>query len=327
MSNLARREHTRTELLLAAAILVLAALSFRYAWLPHNPEAVLKDAADTWGLPVEDTARWFSNWALGDGQAYAIIATDPLALQETELGFVGYRYGRAGFGWLAWVASLGQAEWVPYGLAVVGALSLLGLFLLSWRLRPKLGARAWIIVLNPAVMVAFATDTAEGLGLLLLTLAIASNSKWASAALGLVRPSYLVAVARRPYLLASGLASAATLWVVMSLRFGIELTPYGNALDLPLTGYLAQPSFGAAVIGVAGLWTLYRGVRQRDLSWVAAGLLVLCFSSIVLEDASNGWRAAGMIFVLWAFGPRYGDDELGQSMEDSGRQLRVSDGG
>ncbi len=282
------------------------ALLYRYAWIPNDPPAALQHALDTFGLPVTGVQSWFSAWTLGDGQAFAIIATDPLGLDEGwQLGYPAYRYARAGFGWLAWAASLGQPEWVPYGMALVGVLSIVGLFRLAMKLRPRLGRSAWLIVLNPAVLIAFAGDTAEALGILALAWAMAGGGWWASAALGVVRLSFLVALIGRWRLLVPGAISAGVLGLLWIIRFGFFPDQYGGGLGPPLTGYLDQPSLQSVGLALAAFVTLIIGLRKQDWAWVVSGLTVLCFTGTVVETADDGWRTAGMLYVLWAFGPGY----------------------
>lgn len=312
----------RREAWLVVIAVALIALLYRYAWLPSDPAAALQHARDTLGLPVMDVSGWFSAWTLGDGQIFAIIATDPLGLDEGWLlTQPAYRYGRAGFGWLAWVASLGQAEWVPYGMAIVGALAVTALFLLAWKLRPVVGRSAWLIVLNPAVFIGFAGDTAETLGVLALAWAIATGQLWASAALGVIRPSFLVGLVGRWRLLTSGVISAVVLGFLLIARFGFRPEQYGEGIALPLLGYITEPSPQSIVLGLLALTTLGVGLRRRDWGWVTSGAFVLCFSPAVLQDVNNGWRAAGMLFVLWAFGPGYAPNDRAHSVSSPAAEL------
>jgi hypothetical protein len=69
-------------------------------------------------------------------------------------------------------------------------------------------------------------------------------------------------------------------------------------------------SIGLAVFATI---TLVLGLRHRNWGWVASGLLVICFSEYVVAEAANGWRAAGVLFVLWAFGPGYALPAAGPS--------------
>jgi hypothetical protein len=296
----------KREVWLAGVALGVIALLYRYAWIPSDPEAALQHALDTFGLPVTGVGGWFTAWTLGDGQAFAVIATDPLGLNEGwRLGYPAYRYSRAGFGWLAWLASLGQAQWVPYGMAIVGVVTIVGLFWLATRLRPQLGRPAWLIALNPAVLIAFAGDTAEALGVLALAWVLATGQWWASAALGVIRPSFLVALVGRWRLLGPGVLSALVLGALWIMRFGYFPGQYGGGLGWPLVAYLEEVSVQSTLLAIAAVATLFMGIRHRHWGWVASGLMVLCFTGVVVESANNGWRTAGMLFVLWAFGPEY----------------------
>jgi hypothetical protein len=259
-----------------------------------------------WGLSVSGVGRWFSAWTLGDGQAFALIASDPLGVDEVgQLGHPAYRFMRAGFGWLAWLASLGQEGWIPYGMALVSALAVAGTFLLAAWLRPRLGRSAWLIVLNPAVFIGLAGDTAEALGVFFLALAMATPGRWAAIALGVTRPSYLVALVDQFKKAIWGGAAALALLGYGLLRFGLDLDQFGGRLGVPVIGYLTDPQPMSLLVGGLALATLVIGVRSRDWGWVVAGAFVLSFASGVVENPVNAWRAAGMLPVLWAFGPGY----------------------
>jgi hypothetical protein len=58
------------------------------------------------------------------------------------------------------------------------------------------------------------------------------------------------------------------------------------------------------VLASAALGTIAIGVRSRNWTWIVVGVYILCFSQKVLLAPVNAWRAAGMLPVLWAFGPR-----------------------
>jgi hypothetical protein len=286
--------------------LVLIALVYRYSWIPGSWETLLRDIETSIGLPVSGVGRWFSAWAAGDGQAFAVIAVDPLGLDQ---GWVlmdpAYRYGRAGFGWLAWAASLGQHAWVPYGMATVGAVSVAVLFFLAQRLHPLLGMRSWLMVLNPAVFIAFAGDTAESLAMLALAWSLASGQAWASAALGTIRPTFGVALIGRWRMFIWAAAAAVIFGGLWILRFGFDWGQYGGRLGPPLVGYFDDLSLQSALLGAFAVLTLVRGLRHRDWAWMASAVFILCFREDVLGAGHNAWRAAGMLFVLWAFGPGY----------------------
>ncbi len=291
--------------LVVVAVLAIATI-YRYAWIPGPWQDGLLFAEDVWRLPVAQVGKWFSAWTIGDGQAFAVIAADPLGLdQGWELSQPAFRYWRAGFGWLAWVASLGQDRWVPYGMAIVGAAAIAAAFLLAVRLRPRLGRSAWLIVLNPAIFIAFAGDTAEALAVLALAYTLATGRWWASAALGVIRPSFLIALVGRWRTLLWGALAAVALGLLWVLRFGLDMGQYGGNFTLPYVGYMNAPSVQSIGLAILATTTLVVGLRRRDWSWVASPLLVLCFSEFLVADPANGWRAAGMLFVLWAFGPGF----------------------
>lgn len=112
-----------------------------------------------------------------DGVYYYAIAIDPLATGEAHkvIDLASHRYGHPGYGWLAWVASAGQAQWVPEALL---ALSLLGMAVASYfasLLSTQLGGSAWgglLVALNPGLIFAVTTDTSEAVTAALLAVAL-----------------------------------------------------------------------------------------------------------------------------------------------------------
>ena len=301
-----KREH-RFEVVIVSIIVLMAAFYARAEYIPSFADRHLQSASDTWGLPVSDAGAWFSAWTLGDGQAFAVIAADPLGLEfGDDLKDPGYRYQRAGYSWLVWVGSGGQPGLIPYAMAAVGGLAVIGTLILAISLRKRLGPSAWFLVLNPALYLGFAGDTAEPLAILLLGLALASSHPWAGAALGAVRPDYLLALLGRWKSFAYGVTAATLLVGYAAIRFGFEslFPPGARLLGLPLVGYLENPTVAGWVLAACAVATLAIGLRYRNLAWTAVGLYVLCFSDTVLFAPVNAWRAAGLIPVLWAFGPR-----------------------
>jgi len=301
-----QREH-RVEVLIVSAIVLLTAFYVRAEYVPPWAERNLELAEEKWDLPVSNVHPWFSAWTLGDGQAYAVIAADPLGLDfGDELRDPGYRYQRAGYAWLVWVGSAGQARLIPYAMGAVGALAVIGTLILAISLRDRLGPSAWFLVLNPALYIGFAGDTAEPLAILFLGLALATSSPWFGAALGVTRPDYLLALLGRWRTFGYGVAAAALIAGYSIIRFGFDtLFPEGaRLLGLPLAGYLDSPSLAGWALALLAMVTLAVGVRFRNWAWAVVGLYVLCFSYDVLVDPVNAWRAAGLMPVLWAFGVR-----------------------
>ena len=301
-----RREH-RFEIVVVSIIVLMSAFYVRAEYIPPWVDQNLELAVEKWGLPVSDVGPWFSAWTLGDGQAFAVIASDPLGLEiGDDLRYAGYRYQRAGYSWLVWAGSGGQPGSIPYAMAAIGALAVIGTLILAIALRGRLGPSAWFLVLNPALYVGFAGDTAEPLAILFLGLALASNRPLAGVALGVTRPDYLLALLWRWKTFAYGVTAAALLLAYAGFRFGIEtLFPFDTRVfGPPLAGYLETPSIAGWVLASAALGTLAIGVRSRNWTWIVVGVYILCFSQKVLLDPVNALRAAGMLPVLWAFGPR-----------------------
>ena len=286
-------------------IVVLGAVLVRSEWIPPFAERHVEVAAESYELDLGEPNRWLSAWSIGDGQAFAVIAADPTGMKlSREIKEPVYRFSRAGYGWLAAIASLGQERLIPFGMALVGALALAGNLVLAIRLRYELGARAWILIANPALYIGFAGDTAEPLAILALTIALGAGAAWAALAVGVTRPSYLIALVRQPRQLAVGAFAALALLTYSIIQFGTDqLIPGGGRIGLPFVAYVESPSFaGWALVGLA-LLTVAMGIRERDWAWIVAGMIVVCLGSDVTPNVENAWRAAGMLPVLWAFGP------------------------
>jgi hypothetical protein len=114
-------------------------------------------------------------------------------------------------------------------------------------------------------------------------------------------------------------AAAALVVGYAVIRFGFEtLLPQGAKLfGVPLTGYLESPTLAGLALAVLALVTLVVGARHRNWTWVAVGVYILCFSYTVVLDPVNAWRAAGLMPVLWAFGPRPSRSQDVTEPEDS----------
>lgn len=302
------RKHHRGAALL---ILIVIAFAFYLRWdaISASPDIHIERFEETYRVDVGEPGPWFSAWAMGDGQAYALIGIDPTGRALSErIHEAGYRFARAGFGWAVWAVSLGQDEAVPYALAIVGALCMAGVLAFAVGLRSRLGLRSWLIVLNPALFIGLAADTSEPMGILLLTAALAGGGRWAVGLLGVTRPTFLVALWGRWGQLALGVSAAVLLGIYGLVVFGIEaMIPSGGRLGFPFHAYFEHPSVLGVLLGVAAIVTVAHGAHARTWSWVLAGLFVLCFGTDVLRDPLNAWRAAGFLPVIWAFGGDSGD--------------------
>lgn len=296
----------RLEIVLATAVVLLGALWVRAIYVPSFADRHVAASEDRYHFDVGEPGDWFSAWSLGDGQAYVLIALDPSGHKlDEEVKISAYRFTRAGYGWAGWVFSLGKAEAVPYALALVGALGLIANLVLAVMLRGRMGPRAWLLILNPALYVGFAGDTSEPLGLLFLTLALGSASWVAAVLLGVTRPTYLVALWGRWRTFLPGVASAVLLVAYGVLVLQPRVIAPGGGLALPFVAYFEQWSIWGVLLGIAALGTLAFGLRARDWAWVLGSALVLCFGVEVLANPVNAWRTAGFLPVMWAFGPGY----------------------
>ena len=296
-----------TEILLVALILVSAAFLARANYVPAHAERHVELAAETYDLDLGEPSQWFSAWSIGDGLAYAVIAADPSGSKlAVEVKEPAYRFSRAGYSWLAAAVTLGNDEWIPYGMAAVGLASLLGILILAVKMRERLGPWTWLLMLNPAIYLGFAGDTSEPLGVLILALAMASGSVWASVALGVTRPTYLLAMLARWRLILAGVTATVVLGLYSLWQFGGEdFIPDGGRIDLPLKAYFEHPSTSGWLLAGLAVATIAIGVWKRDWTWVVTGLFVLSFGPDVTRDPINSWRAAGLMPVLWAFRPGY----------------------
>ena len=112
-----------------------------------------------------------------DGVYYYAIARDPLArgLEHTLIDQAPYRYGHPMLGWLARVASLGKAAWIPGALL---ALTLLGMAVAGWaasRLSSLAGRTPWgglVVAASPGLLYATTVSTTETVSAALLGLAL-----------------------------------------------------------------------------------------------------------------------------------------------------------
>ena len=297
----------RLELLLVVLIVVAAAWYTQAEYIPAFSERHVENAEEKYNLDVGEPGPWFSAWSIGDGQAFTVIAADPTGVKlSEEIKEAAYRYSRAGFGWLAAAASFGREAWIPYGMPIVGVVSLAAITWLAISLRGRLGPRIWILVLNPAIYLGFAGDTAEPLGVLFLTYAIATGSVWVAAALGVTRPSYLVGLLEKWRQVGVGALATGTILTYGLIRFGAEdFLPDGGRVDIPFRAYFEYSTLGGWLVALAATATFAIGIRKRDWAWIGSGVLIVCLGTDVTANPVNVWRAAGMIPVLWAFGPGF----------------------
>jgi len=262
---------------------------------------------------------FFLLWSLGDGQAFVTLAVD-LDLDEAAIGLANpvYRFSRVGYSWLGRLFALGQKDLVPIGLLATNVVSLVVLTLWLFSLRGDMGWWPLLGLANPALYIAFASDTAELLGVTLATLALTAPPGligWASAAaLGATRPELatVLPAAVRPFyrVLLTGMV-ALGVRVVGVLAMGPEGSIFGGgSIGWPLVGYLETwrgslvPSVaGSAVFLLTSLLTIYVGVTRRRgverLAWVLTASLMLVLTPNVSRRPGNYLRAAAPLWLLW----------------------------
>lgn len=259
------------------------------------------------GIDFGDWPAIFYTGGGGDGEIFATFAADPVGSGPSQLVLIPvYRYSRVGFSWLGWMFSLGNEEWVLPALFTVGLLSIALIGFIAGVVRERLGPRAWLLIVNPAVFFGFAGDTAEPLGLLFLTLAMLGTGLWASFALGATRPTYALALLGRWPLFLSTMTAALGVRIIAGLVFATSIFQGADgAFGLPFTAFFTHPSLiGFLVLG-SGLFTLAVGAMKRDLAWIVSGVLVVVLGDSVLANPINAIRAVGMLPVMWAFGPNW----------------------
>jgi hypothetical protein len=291
---------------LFAAVVVATIIGLRIVVTgPHDLTDLARFESVT-GTSVGPESEFFASGLDGDGSTFAVIALDPLGIDIGDLlKNPSYRYMRFGYPWLAKGAALGVDDAVLFGLALVGMLSVGVSAFVASRLNEIRGPWAWLLVANPALILGALRDTAEPLGVTLVSLAIFSGSIWAGLALAVVRPTFLVALAGRwrIFLVACVVAGVSKLgW---SWHFGESPLTGGFNLDWPMTGVLASPSLLGWAVIVSALTTVVIGVMKGDWAWVLSGLLVICLGQVVVDTPTNAVRAAAFLPVLWAFGPNF----------------------
>ena len=258
------------------------------------------------GTNIGPEQGWLAVGMNGDGATFAVVAADPFGRGPGEtLRQPSFRYSRLGYPYLSAVLVFGQQELVLIGLGVVGALAVAGAAFISERLSHERGWMAWLIVANPALVVGFLGNTAEPLSIFLLSVALFTGSRLAAIAVALVRPSYIVGLANHWRLLLFGLVSALAIKAFWSWWFDEAFLSGTSNFDIPFRGVIESPSVLGWIVVLAGLATAVVGAKQRDWGWILSGMMVISLAMVVVDTPINALRAAGMLPVLWAFGPKY----------------------
>lgn len=112
-----------------------------------------------------------------DGVYFYAIALDPLGRGDpaSSIDRSAYRYSHAGYGWMAWAASLGQPPAVPAAMLVLGLLGVAVGAAAASLLANDLGFTPWtalIVAFNPGIVYAASVLTSETVGIALLMLGL-----------------------------------------------------------------------------------------------------------------------------------------------------------
>lgn len=284
---------------------------------PDEPIAELARAADPQFAFVGE--------AHYDGVYFYAVATDPFATGEahTLIDRAAYRYGHAGYGWLAWVASLGRTSAVPVALLSLGLAGLAIAAIAISRTAAALGWTPWAglaVAFNPGLLYSLTALTSETVGAGFTALAllgwVRKRYVWgavAAAAACLVKEPFLLVPAglalwelgrwlahrdvmttiRRVALLSIGPVLFAGWYVYIRMQFGewsFEATE----------GFFAVPPFGwleamghAATMAAGGDLESQLGAASAPLLAAVGGALV-----VGLVRAIRVRNPVGAVFVL-----------------------------
>jgi hypothetical protein len=242
-----------------------------------------------------------------DGAYFYAIARDPLATGEAHrlLDEAPYYWGHPGYGWAAWLASVGgHPGAVPPALLAVGLLSMLVAGAAASLLAGSLGWTPWgglAVALDPGLAFAVANDTSETLGAALLALGLLAYVRgrlgWAVgllAALALVKePFVLVPLAiaawelrrdrSRLPVVAVAIVPALAWWLYVRIHLGSF--PFGQGssrLTAPFVGWERALLDAASQSWSGGVDTAQLGQAAVPLL-VAAALAILVATGAALR--------------------------------------------
>ena len=217
-----------------------------------------------------------------DGVYFYAIAQDPLARDVAHrlIDESAYRYGHAGYGWLAGLVSLRDPAFVPGALLFLGLLGMTVAAIAASLVARALGWTPWagvFVAMSPGLVSAVIADTAEPVGVAVIALAILfwlrGRIAWAAV--------FLIAacLVKEPYVLVPVALAAGPLlfgvWYAY-LRFNFGLWPFRASVSLwgpPIVGWV--DTFRRA-LGLAG--TDFNGAQ---LGAVLVPLLVTLAAALI----------------------------------------------
>lgn len=152
--------------LVAALVPVIAALQVQ-DWKPSGLVRMAREEAIAQlALTHDSDFRFVDPGAHYDGVYFYAVALDPNArgVAHQLIDNSAYRYGHAGYGWLARIASLGRPSAVPTALLLLGVVSLCLAAAGTSLLAIQLGLTGWLglaVAFNPGLLYSLTALTSE----------------------------------------------------------------------------------------------------------------------------------------------------------------------
>jgi hypothetical protein len=253
-------------------------------------------------LALRDDPRFVLRHHSGfyDGAFFYAQARDPMATGQAHRLLAGtpYYWGHPGYGWLAWLASVGgHPSAIPAALLAVGLLAITVAGAAASLLSSAVGWTPWgglAVALNPGLLFAVANDTSESVAAALLATGLVAYIRgrrtWALvlfAALCFAKePLVLVPLAiaawelwrwRRPPVVALAVVPVVLWWLYIRIQLGSF--PFGHAqggsrLGWPFAGWVRAVLDAASQSWGGGIDTAQLGQAAVPLI-VATALAIL----------------------------------------------------
>jgi hypothetical protein len=262
-----------------------------------------------------------------DGVYFYAIARDPLARGEahTLIDRAAYRYGHAGYGWLAWLVSAGQPRLVPAALLALGLAGAAVAAFAAAVLAAALGRSPWwglVAALSPGVIYSVTADVSEPVAVAVVLLALLAwhRRRWSWAGVGLAagclikEPLLLVPIglgvwelawwlrgkrladfAQRVIAVTAGPVVFGVWYLYLERQFGVF--PYRQGRDLlgaPITGWI-DTFHRASTMAVDSFDRMQIGTAITTFLAIVAVLFVL---GLVRALRFRWWLDS--VFVLFA---------------------------
>jgi len=207
-----------------------------------------------------------------DGVYFYAIARDPIARGTAHelIDRAAYRYGHAGYGWLAWLASAGQPRAIPVALLVLGLAGAGVAAFAGSSLARNFGWSGWwglLVALSPGLVFAITVDTAEPVAAAFLALGLLgwAQKRWRFAAVWFAA----ACLTKEPLLVVPvGLA----FWELVELGRGRATEGSGRRIALLAIGPVLFAAWYIYLRSTFGVWP-FRQEAQDYLTFPYAGWL------------------------------------------------------